>query len=199
MIWTLLLGISLATVFFFFSQRLSSNVEAQRETIEYQNARLFFESYVAYVQSLGSGTLAGMRGPIDFQGITGTLTNEQEIITGILDADTEITYTADIPNPATDNIKIEWDICPPDDIEALEIDGAPPIPGVNGCSGLFYEKAVGQTSSPFTLSAPAGPTYYSLTAINDAILYDNKWQLNLEYPVGFRKKLITSISFTPES
>ncbi|MBN2306839.1 hypothetical protein JXD20_02540 [Candidatus Peregrinibacteria bacterium] len=200
LIWTLLLGISLATVFFFFAQRLNSNVAAQRETIQYQNARLLFESYITYVQSLDSATLAGMRGDINFEGmITGTLTNEAKMITGVLDAGAEAIFTANFPNPAADKIKIEWDLCPPDDIEVLELDGSSPGIGSGGCTVFNYERSGETMAASFTLSAPAGPTHYRLTAINDATLYDSKWQLDIEYPIGFRKKLTTSINFVPES
>ncbi|MBU0705632.1 hypothetical protein KJ657_04050 [Patescibacteria group bacterium] len=203
LIWTLLLGLSLATVFFFFSQRLNAGAASQRETIEYQNARLFLESYVAYLQSLGTADLITLRdadgGEIDFEGITGTLTNEAEKITGVVDAGGNVSFSAQIPNPDNDNIKVEWDLCPQDATELLSINPVPAALIVSGGCGELapYENASQTTHTSFSLTATAGPTNYRLTAIEGAILYDNKWQLDLELSLGFRKKLTTSLTFSP--
>ena len=202
MIWTLLMGISLATVFFFFAQRLGANVASQRQTMEHESTKMFFDSYIDYVEGLDSSALEDIRNNVVGMptGITGTVTNVVDEIMGTLDAGGSISYTAIIDNPPTDYIKIEWDICDPDTTEILEINGLPasPIPP-GGCPGMDYENVLAQTTSPFTLSAPAGPTYYQLTAIESAVLYDNKWQLNLEINLGFRKKLTTNLTFIPES
>lgn len=198
LIWTLLMGIALATVFFFFAQRLGANVSSQRETMEYQNAKLFLESYVAYLQGLDEVELESLRGEVDFMGISGTLTNVTEEITGVLDSGKSIEYSADIPSPPTDYVKVEWDSCPADVTEVLEIDGSDPGATPGGCAGLDYDKAVSQTTSPFVLSAIAAPTSYRLTPIEAAILYDKRWKLDLSYSLGFRKRLTSSITFIPK-
>lgn len=195
LIWTLLLGISLATVFFFFSQRLNSNVAAQRETIQYQNARLYFESYIAYIQSLDAVTLATLPdadGNIDFDGISGTLTNKTDEIVGLLDAGDDISYTADL---GAGTLQVEWGHNPAEDTDLLEIDGLLAVSVPTPCGDYCF--AVGIGSGSFTLSAPAGPIPYRLSATGDAVLYDTEWQLDLEYSVSFRKKLTTSLTFTP--
>ena len=197
MIWTLLLGVSLATVFFFFSQRLNSNAEAQRETIQYQNARLFFESYVAYVQSLDETDLASLRGPIDFQGITGTLTNEAEEVTGLLDAGQSVTY--ELSGDATMQAKIEWDACDDeDDVEILEVTPYDGSAETNCAPGFDYDNyALSQTgASSFELTATGAPVGYRIIPMNPATtLYDKEWKLDLSYTVGFRKKLTKSVIF----
>jgi len=198
LIWTLLLGISLATVFFFFSQRLNANVASQRETIQYQNARLYFESYIAYIQSLNSAQLTAMRivddGNISFGGdISGTLTNEVESISGLLDAGASVTYKA---NPGTGNVRVEWDACPSDATEIIEINDVPTTPTADLC-GTTYDKAITTTDESIKLKALAGPTSYELTQTGDAVLYDKKWQLDLELGINFRKKLTTSLIFIP--
>lgn len=198
MIWTLLLGISLATVFFFFAQRLGANVASQRKTMEYQNAKVFLESYVAYIEGLDSLSLGAIRDgdPIDLNGITGTVTNEAETITGILDVGDNISYTADVPSSPTDKIQIEWDACPAD-AESLAISSIFAGPASGGCLGASYEEGADSDASSFDLTAFGAPTSYKLTAINDAVLYDNKWYLDLEMSLGFRKKFTVHRTFTP--
>ena len=191
MIWTLLLGISLATVFFFFSQRLNSNVEAQRETIQYQNARLFFESYVAYIESLDTTTLISLRGDLSFDGITGTLTNEADEIVGRLDMGAEATYEV------TDgNARIDWNLCP-DEEGIMEI--TPVVSAYDNTCTNGYKTYTQTSDASFTLRALGEPFTYKVSPVPDAKIYGPKWQLDLEYNAGFRKKLTTSVSFTPES
>ena len=203
LIWTLLMGISLATVFFYFSQRLNSNMAAQRETIEYQNARLYFESYVAYILSLDHATLETMRGDIDFDNgeITGTLTNAAETLTGVLDSGDSVQFSAAFGGLG-DRVKVQWDACPGIDlVELITIDGSEPVFVTGGCDALGYENTADTTLTSFTLSAPGAPTSYQLTAITypSAVLYGPEWTLQLEQSIGFRRKLVTNISFTPDS
>lgn len=201
LIWTLLLGISLATVFFFFSQRLNASSASQRETIQYQNARLYFESYIAYIQSLSDAELSDLRdaddGSISFYGITGTLTNETDEIVGVLDMDAEVTYKVDEINGT--KAKIEWNLCGEKGI--MEITPSPIAALINNncSSGGTYDGLSESNGSPFTLKNLSAPLTYRILPQGEAIIYDNEWQLDLELPLGFRKKLTTSVTFTPGS
>lgn len=198
LIWTLLLGISLATVFFFFSMRLNFIVASQRETIRYQNARLYFESYIAYIQSLDVADLVSLRGNIDFDGITVTLTNETDEIVGILDAGQSTTF--EIAGDDTKKVKIEWDHCDDEDeVEIVEITPSVAFFETN-CPGypFDYDDVAESTAPSFTLKATSAPVKYRVMTMNEAtVLYDNKWHLDLELAINFRKKLTTSIAFIP--
>lgn len=203
LIWTLLLGLSLATVFFFFSQRLNAGAASQRETIEYQNARLFFESYIAYLQNLSAADLIALRdddgGKIDFEGITGTLTNEADEITGVVDAGgTSGEYHFD------DEVNIDWNSCANNFKTDLVVgDGTDTIfPHVNNScpSGGYDDTKVVDVHDPFKLKSNGAPFAYKIYSTTpDQPVFDNKWQIDLELSLGFRKKLTTSLTFTPSS
>jgi len=193
LIWTLLLGISLAVIFFFFSQRLGSNLASQRETIEYQNARLYFESYTTYLQGLGTADLKLLRGGLEFDGISGNLTNETDSIVGMLDMGAEVTYEVE-----GGDARIEWNLCTKDEEGIMEIS---PVTEFfdNGCINNYKTYTLNSGPS-FTLKSQGEPFTYRISQqVDEAVIYDNEWQLELEYPLGFRKKLKTSIVFTPGS
>jgi hypothetical protein len=193
MIWTLLMGITLATVFFFFSQRLNLGVANQRKSMEYLNAELLMESYADYLQSLNELQLEALRGDLTFEGMTGTLTNETEEITGMLDADAEVTYTATL-KPAS-YVKVEWGDCPLKDTDLLSINSLIAVPSPGPCS--TYGGLTSTTDPSFTLRALSGPINYKLSYVGDAKLYDNEWHLTLESIVSFRKKITLDRTFTP--
>ncbi len=194
LIWTLLLGISLATVFFFFSMRLNANIYSQRETIKYQNARLYFESYIAYIQSQGVAELNGIRGNIDFDGITGTLTNEVEEIVGRLDMAADVTY--EVEEIDGFKAKIEWNKCGEKGV--MEITPAPATPLITtNCGSGSYDGLSESNGSPFTLKNLSEPFTYMITPQGKAIIYDREWHLDLELVINFRKKLTTSLTFIP--
>lgn len=203
MIWTLLMGISLATVFFFFSQRLGANAASQRETMEYLTARIFLESYVDYIQTLDPSDLEILReapSGISFEGITGTVTNEVENIVDVVDANGE-----SAEYKFADNVDIEWNLCASSFKSDLIVDDAgdatyshvgPPycaaeLPGYN-------DETTIDVHIPFKIKSPSAPFQYRITSSTDGqLVFDNKWQLNLELPLGFRKKLTANRIFTP--
>jgi len=190
LIWTLFLGLSLATVFFFFAQRLNMNSANQRDTIQYQNARALIESYADYLSSLDGVSLSSLNGNLSLMdgAITGTLSNEVPYIERVLDAGASVSLDASFPTPASDKVIVEWDACPVSVTEILEIDVEPPIVD-GGCGGSDYENSADVTDTAFTLTAPAGPVAYRVSPIGGAVILDNKWQLHLEMPVNFRRTI----------
>lgn len=197
LIWTLLLGLSLATVFFYFAQRLQQNRAAQRETMEYQNARLLMESYVGYLESLTSAELSAEYpdGTVSLEGITGTVSNEKEEVTGKLDIDEVIEY--EVPNAA---IVIKWNSCTGSEQGLLDVNTSPANQDTGQCGlGDVYDDFI--LTSPVTsveLTASGQPVSYQITnATPDETVLDNKWQLDLEFPLTVRKKISITESFIP--
>jgi hypothetical protein len=201
MIWTLLMGISLAVVFFFFSVRLNASVASQRETMVYLNARLLMDSYADYVETLSLGDLEDMKaaGSIDFNGFTGTLTNDAEEITGTVDA------FADSPvYKFTDNISIEWNLCSNNfKADLVLVNGTETLsPHVdNPCTPDGYDDLITADvaeATPFSFKSNGIPFEYRIKSTTpDQSVPGNEWQLNLEMPLGFRKKITVSRTFTP--
>ena len=157
--------------------------------------------YADYIEGLPLVELEKIRdaGDINFEGITGTVTNETDIIIGALDAGESETF--EITGDGTEKVKIEWDYCDDeDDVEILEIN--PIVLAVEtDCPGdpFEYDDVAESTDPSFTLEATAAPVSYRIITMNDeTILYDNVWQLNLEYSINFRKKLVSNIVFTPD-
>jgi hypothetical protein len=206
MIWTLLMGISLAVVFFFFSQRLGAGLASQRATMEYQNARLLMESYADYLEHLPLATLETIKTTpttsINFNGITGTLTNDVSEITGVVDAGA----TSPLYHFA-DTVAIQWNFCSQNfktdmilvngGVETPQLHHAPP-----SCppSSANYDDIVASVavSDPFSLKSSGAPFYYRITSTtSDKLVTGDKWQLDLEMPLGFRKKVSVSRTFTP--
>lgn len=200
MIWTLLLGISLATVFFFFAQRLGANVASQRETMEYQSTKIFFESYIAYLEGLGLADLNTIKaaGDINLEGISGTVTNEVTEITGVLDAGESVTYG--ITGDGTEKAKIEWDHCDDqDDLEILDVDPNIGVAETDCPPGdIEYDNYAESIAATFDLEATAAPVSYRILPMTEpTVLLDNKWQIDLEMSLGFRKKLTVQRTFIP--
>ncbi|MDH5597427.1 MAG: hypothetical protein OEY44_04935 [Candidatus Peregrinibacteria bacterium] len=200
LIWTLLLGLSLATVFFFFAQRLNMNSANQRDTIQYQNARALIESYADYLSALDAASLSGLSSELSLLdgAITGTLSNAVPYIEGVLDAGASVSLDASFPTPASDKVKVEWDACPVSATEILEISGSPSLASGN-CPSLAYENSAELTDASFTLTAPAGPVSYRVSPIGGAVILDNKWQLHLEMPVNFRRSITIDKVIIPAS
>ncbi len=204
LIWTMLLGLSLATVFFFFSQRLNANASSQRETMEYLNSKIFLESYVDYIQGLNLNDLNSLKAPdgtisFDSGTITGTLTNEVDVIVGSVDALGEsANYNF------ADDVKIEWNLCADNnksDLTVGDVNAYPPYAHVNNpCTPDGYDdmKASLGVDDPFKIKSTGAPFQYSITSNTATPLLDNKWQLDIEISLGFRKKLTANRIFTPQ-
>lgn len=196
LIWTVLMGISLTTVFFFFSQRLNLGTQAQLKSIEAQNAQLFLDSYVDYLTSLSPEQLKAAATSLEeegYEGITGTLipkSNPQ--IKGVLDAGQEETYP--IENGwAT----IEWNLCAKGETgRELEV-GPVQDEGTSACKAAYERRAESQPSTPFTLKAGPIPVSYKITPMGPALLSTKEWKLDLKLSVNAKKTLSVQRTFSP--
>ncbi len=201
MIWTLLLGISLTTVFFFFSQRLNANVAAQRETIEHVKAEAFINSYADYIEQLDLANTELKEGDIGFYGIEGTLTNDVLSITGSLDAGEE-----SAEYKFSDEVTIEWNLCSDNKLTDITVeDGGdttyehPAGPACASSLPGYDDEVTIMVNDPFKIKAQSGPLHYRITSTTpDTNLEDNVWHLNVELPIGFRKKFSITRTFTPQ-
>ena len=190
MIWTVLLSISLTTVFFFFAQRLNFSAMAERQAIETQNAMVFLQSYADYVQSLNFDQLINMSGPIEEGALSGELSNAVNQIKGAVDGGQSITY-----HVGQGKAKVEWGLCSKDEAgRPFELNPAE-NQKLENCSGGYDQSAEVQTA--FTLTAGEVPVSYRITPLADAILYDQTWHLELHQKLG-KKTLNLTKDFLPK-
>lgn len=173
LIWTVLLGISLMTIFFYFSQRLNLNAAFQKRSLEYQNTQAFLTSYADYLEALPANQIQSEH--VDYQGITGFITNVSTDVVSELDdhqfMDYEIKYG---------KVKVEWGRCAYQEVgRELEItpnDGM----ATGNCGVLEYDGVSEVSDSIFKLKAGEAPVGYRLTPIGTAILHQSEWTLDLQ-------------------
>jgi hypothetical protein len=189
LIWTVLLGVMLTSVFFFMATRLSGMGAEQRQTIQYQNQKAYLDSYVAYLMAHPSE----IDGKVD--GINIKLTQNVTEITGILDSG----KTSD-PYPFAGTITVDWNLCGEDYDADITINGIT-YPGTVGSCGDGEEYDDSQTGinvpPDFTITAPNAPFYYRITSSNP--MKDNKWHLTAGIDLGYGKKIEVEKVFNPPS
>ena len=189
MIWTVLLGVVLTSVFFFFAMRLRENTATQRDTIALQSAKAYLTSYADYLMANPSD------GPINFDGITGTLTNEGYELEGFLDSGKSVTYES-----YTGSLKVEWNKCSdnkqgdllltdnaktaPTELPPFIHDPATCPPGPN-----YDDMRTVSVTNDFKLTAIDAPFYYRLTSQSGMPITDNKWHLNASMTLPYGKKV----------
>ena len=189
LIWSVLLGFLLTSVFFFFSVRQRAAITTQRDTAEIMNARTYLESYADYAEKLDADALNGLKASgIDFDGVHGTVTNESDDITGIADAGATIEYKF------SGEIFIEWNKCSDNFKGSLilnnilyEHDGSAECATNN--SG--YDDIIGPipVADPFEIKTLNAPFHYRITARDSLTkLIDNKWRLNIKMDLSYDKK-----------
>jgi hypothetical protein len=179
LIWTVLLGVMLTSVFFFMATRLSGMGAEQRQTIQYQNQKAYLDSYVAYLMKHPSE----IDGKVD--GIDIKLTQNVTEITGIVDSG-----KSSAPYPFAGTITVDWNLCGEENYKAdITIDGAPHQYAGGGCSGGEYDDSASGINVPsdFTITAPNAPFYYRITSSNP--MKDNKWHLTASIDFGYGKKI----------
>jgi hypothetical protein len=165
LIWTVMLGAILTSVFFFLAMRLRGSLTTQNELIEYQSGKAYLESYADYLAANPP-----IDGPITFDNgaITGTLTSNLTSIEGILDSGETKTLTG------------ANTFCWGTETDLLK-NGAPiENPDPSTCTGYLYK-----TTGPGTLQAIT-PVHYK---IEGGITDPDKRHLNLDLNLSYGKKL----------
>ncbi len=177
MIWTVLLGVALTSVFFFFAIRLNMGNIVQRETIKHQNAQAFFDSYVAYLMANPTEIIDG-----EYEGIKVTLTQQVEEIEGYLDAGEQVSY--DVQGG---NANLMWSLCGIENSQ-FEISTSPTITPTDCLPGIDYAYSA-EVTGTFNILSITEPTHYILLPTTAPSLTDNKWHLTAEMELAFMKKV----------
>lgn len=185
LIWTVMLGLLMTTVFFYAAIRFGNMESKQQETIEYQTQKAFFDSYMDYLKDNPSEIPSEMR-----EGINITLTQTTDEITGVIESEADITYE-DI---VTGDVKVEYNFCD----ESANIETTPNYtvgPATQPCTSFDYGNYVLVTlleDEDLVLTSLDAPFHYRITGTD---LKDTKWHLDAEMRFGFGKKLGESSEF----
>ncbi len=196
LIWTVLLGFLLTSVFFFFSMRQRANIAVQRDTAEILNTKAYLESYADYLESLSLADLETTKNNgISFDNITGTVTNKVDEIVDVADFGSPKNYTFD------GDIYIEWNKCSDSSTGDLYVSDVlykhnKPATCVQG----YYD-----IEGPLSVSNPKietlnTPFEFRITAKDsNTTIKDNNWYTNLEVDMGYGNKVKLNRTFKPET
>jgi hypothetical protein len=195
LIWTVLFGFVLTSVFFFYIMRQRATITAQRDTAQTLNAKMYLESYADYVEKLDATSLNALKtSGVDFDGIKGSVTDEPSEITGVADAGATVTYGFN------GEIFIAWNKCPNSmKGDLLVNDILYPHDIVTECpAGQEYDDVIGPiaVTNPFTIKTLNAPFYYSITPKDSSTrLADNKWYMSLKIDMDYGKKVTIERTF----
>ena len=179
LIWTVLLGVAMTSVFFFLAIRLGGLGGIQRESMEYQNQKAYLQSYVAYLME----NPGEMDEEFIDEIIKVTLTKSVPAITGILDSGTSVDYSI------STTVNIEWNLCSEIENGNIEVDPGGTI-ATGQCGTKNYDSFMQSSpSETLTLKSPDAPFHYRITKQGGGDLMDNLWHLDAEIRLGFRKKI----------
>ena len=181
LIWTVTLGLLMTTVFFYAAIRFGNLSEKQQETIEYQNTKAFFESYMDYLKAHPSELSD------TYEGIDIVLTQTTDEITGAVESLDSKTYTGIVGADDSD-LKIEYNFCG----ESANVETTPAYtvgPASQPCTSFDYDNYVLTTldiTDDLVLTSLDAPFHYRITGTD---LKDEKWHLDAEMRFGFGKRL----------
>ncbi len=197
LIWTVLLGVAMASAFFFISMRLGGMGGIQRESIEYKNQEAYLNSYADYLMSLSPAQLETIKGDLNFDQIpdttppeyviTGTLTNNVDEITGALDEGGSVEYNF------SGDINVYWNLCSNNNKENIFIEGTEythhPGSSCPPSTSNYDDVATVTATDPLTISTKNAPINYKITPVAPTQLIDNVWHLKAKIDLGYGKKI----------
>ena len=194
LIWTLMLGFVLTSVFFFFAMRQRAAIAIERDTAAILNARTYVESYAGYLENLSESDLNNIKGSVDFDGIRGTITNEVDEIESAVDFEATATYEF------SGDIYIEWNKCSNNLKGDLKLNDALYKTKGTGCTNSKdYDDVIGPISlsgTSFDIETMNAPFKYRITEKTGAsTLVDNKWHMNLKMNLGYGNKVTVKRTF----
>lgn len=199
LIWTVLLGMVLTTVFFYFSTRLQGTSSVSRNAMEYQAGEAYLDSYLNYLQTLDFAELTTISSPIIFDNMTITLDNEVAEITGVIDFEEIREFELDESHA----IEIEWNICPLDTENGFITTSPTPISTpIIDCSTSDYNNkhVIAPLIGPLTVTNKNSPTSFRIRSQNHASgekIDSNTWSITGKMNLGYGRKIQKNITYTP--
>lgn len=192
LIWSVMLGFVLTSVFFFFGMRQRASIGVQRDTVEILNTKAYIESLADYWEA-NVASIPSDPYDITVDDIRFEATQKTDEIEGAVDAfaDPPLEYQYD------GEIYVEWNKCSDELKGDLEINDAPyPHDDADECDLLDdgYDDIIGPiTVNPsFTIETSNVPFSFNITG-ND--LVDNKWYFELSTELDYGKKITIKKEF----
>lgn len=187
LIWTLLLGFVLTSVFFFFAMRQRAQIAIERDTAAILNAKTYVESYAGYLEKHPSEL------DTTFDGIQVKLTQNVDEIEGSVDFGQTMTYEF------SGDIYIEWNKCTDTLKGDLYLNSSLYEKSGGGCTAKKdYDDVIGPVTvtNPFTIKTMNAPFKYRITEKTGAsTLVDNKWHLDLEMGLDYGNRVSVKRTF----
>lgn len=189
LIWSVLLGFVLTSVFFFFGMRQRANISIQRDTAVILNSKSYLESYADYLETQASVLTDPTT--IDFDGIKGLVTKTVNNLEGVADVGISATYSFGDSR----QIFVEWNKCS-DNLEGdLLVNGAAYPHNADKCltTDTGYDDIIGPvTATDLLVETANAPFYFRITGTD---LTDNVWHLELSRDLGYGKKATVKRTF----
>jgi hypothetical protein len=191
MIWTVMLGLLLTSVFFFFSMRQRTMIAVQRDTAAQQSAKMLLDSYADYLQmhpvEIGTNR-EKFYGVSTFDDILTRLTQRVDSIENLVDSGLGQEQTYNLPSPGS--IYVEWNRCSDGLKGDLRINGilykhtAP-------ATCKEYDDVVGplSVSGDFTIETLNAPFFFRIKGAAGTTAYDNQWHMELIKDLGYGKEI----------
>jgi hypothetical protein len=188
MIWTVMLGLLLTSVFFFFSMRQRAMLNVQRDTTTIQNAKLFLESYADYFEAHPSSS------PTFIDSVTGSMTKNVDAIENAVDFGNEQEYAF----TGAISFYVEWNRCSEakgdlliNEILYKSADHSTASP----CKE--YGNSVGPISATTSLKIETlnTPFFFRIKPASGSQLVDNRWHLELTKDLDYGKKITVKRTF----
>ncbi len=185
MIWTVMLGLLLTSVFFFFSMRQRMMINIQRDTATTQNAKLLLESYADYFEKTPKEVSSSA------EGLSIKLTQKVSSIENIVDFGVGKQQAYDFIGSGS--VYVEWNRCS-DSLKGdlLFNDVLYKHQTSSECAANEeYDDVVGPISvaSPYTIKTLNAPFYFRIKPVAETQLIDNQWHLDLSEDLDYGKKI----------
>jgi len=203
MIWTVMLGLLLTSVFFFFGMRQRAMINVQRDTATIQNAKLFLESFADYLENKKTETDLKPPDTNDkLKGITAKLTQRVGSIESAVDFGTGKQQAYKF----TGSIYVEWNKCAKVGFQdssgdLLVSDVLYKHSKLSGCAANEeYDDVVGPISVigdplPFTIKTLNAPFDFRIKPVGLTQLIDNQWHVDLSMDLDYGKKVTVKRTF----
>lgn len=198
LIWTVLLGVSLSAVFFFFAQRLNFNAAVQRKSIAHQNTMQFIESYADYLASLSQAELQTLVTEPNFQdqlNIINQNLNGASIVGNLNIVTNEINGKIPPNDSVVHEIHggdalIEWNLCNLEDGRPLLVTPNIDSEEFDLCGSEIYENR-GVLSDVFIeIYTEEAPVSYRITPLEETtMIIDDQWTLDLQIEFSPKKRV----------
>ncbi len=202
MIWTVMLGLLLTSVFFFFSMRQRMMVAVQRDTAAQQSAKMLMESYADYLQAhpteIKYFTGGKYYGITTINGIFAKLTRYVDFIENSIDeGQTQTYHFVDPDHSGPFSIYIEWNRSSEGKGDLLVNDVLYKSKDYLVDPGNDYANLIGpiSVSDPFTVKTLNTPFSFKIRGAVGTQAIDNLWHMELTKDLDYGKTISIKRTF----